>query len=143
MAMAWGPHPYAGAAPRPSPFRRSCAPCQMAAFFRHAALTLGEAAPDTEPLVVVEGVLKAFGTHFAGEADLLRLAGGSALLGKEGLGVGLGAQRALLPAEFLVRVLDQQLLEQLGHVRPSSVSCVPVMRPLSMRPNDTSEITSV
>ncbi|QEU74158.1 hypothetical protein CP967_21075 [Streptomyces nitrosporeus] len=28
-------------------------------------------------------------------------------------------------------------------MRPSSVSCVPVMRPLSTRPNNTSEITSV
>src|SRR6478735_6622484 len=89
------------------------------------ALTLGETAPDAEPLVVGEGVLQALGPDFAGETDLLRLAGRSALLGEEGLGIGLGAQCALLPAELLVRVLDQQLLEQLGHLRPSSVSCVP------------------
>src|SRR5262245_55724941 len=83
-----------------------------------AALTLGQAAPDTETLVVGEGVLEALGADLAREADLLGLAGGAALLGEEGLGVGLGAQRALLPAEFLVRVVDQQLLHQLGHVRP-------------------------
>src|SRR5690606_14019363 len=105
------------------------------------SLPLGESAPDAEAFVVGEGVLKAFRAHLAGEADLLGLAGGSALFGKEGLGIGLGAQCALLPAEFLVRVLDQQLLEQLGHVRPSSVSCVPCCSRLRL--NDTSEITSV
>jgi hypothetical protein len=92
-----------------------------------AALALGQAAPDSESLVIRERVFEAFRTDFTGEADLLGLAGGTALLGEEGLGIGLGAQRALLPAEFLVRVLDQQFLEQLGHLRPSSVLYVPVM----------------
>ncbi|MGX1270389.1 hypothetical protein RKD18_003583 [Streptomyces phaeoluteigriseus] len=86
-----------------------------------AALPLGQAAPDAESLVVGEGVLEAFGADLTREAHLLGLAGGATLLGEEGLGVGLGAQCALLPAEFLVRVVDvdQQLLHQLGHVRPS------------------------
>src|SRR3712207_8391368 len=45
-------------------------------------------------LVVGEGVLEAVGLDLAAGADLLRLAGGAALLGEERLGVGLGAQRA-------------------------------------------------
>ncbi len=95
-----------------------------------AALALGQTAPDAEPFVVGERVLQALGADLARQADLLGLPRGAALLGEEGLGVGLGAQRALLPAEFLVRVVDQQLLHQLGHVRPSSVFRVPVMRSL-------------
>lgn len=51
-----------------------------------SSLALGEAAPDAEPLVLGERVLKAFGPDFTGEADLLRLAGGSALLRKKDSG---------------------------------------------------------
>lgn len=98
--------------------------------FQPSAFALGQAAPDAESLVVGEGVLEAFGADFAGEADLLGLAGGAALLGKEGLGVGLGAKSTLLPSELFVRLLDQQFLKQLGHVRPSLCLCVPVVVPL-------------
>src|SRR4051812_44528305 len=62
-----------------------------------AALTLGEPAPDTEALVVGQRVLQALGLDLAAGADLLRLARRAALLGEERLGVGLGAQRLLLP----------------------------------------------
>src|SRR3954454_13523869 len=62
-----------------------------------AALTLGEAAPDAEPLVVGERVLEALGLHLAPGADLLRLTGRAALLGEERLRVGLGAEGLLLP----------------------------------------------
>src|SRR5829696_4929670 len=62
-----------------------------------ATLTLGEAAPDAEALVVGEGVLQALGLHLAAGADLLRLAGGAALLGEERLRVGLGTEGLLLP----------------------------------------------
>src|SRR3954469_20221415 len=58
----------------------------------------GQAAPDAEALVVGQRVLQALGPDLAAGADLLGLAGRAALLREEGLGVGLGAQRALLPA---------------------------------------------
>src|SRR3954452_17971632 len=48
-----------------------------------AALPLGEAAPDAEPLVVLECVLEALGPDLAAGADLLGLAGRAALLGEE------------------------------------------------------------
>src|SRR4051812_16897522 len=72
------------------------------------ALPLGQSAPDAEPLVVLEGVLKALATHLAAGADPLRLPGGPALLREEGLRVGLGAQRSLLPPGLLRKA------EQLG-----------------------------
>src|SRR5699024_310531 len=71
-----------------------------------ATLALGQTAPDPEALVVLEGVLQAFGAHLAGDAHLLGLTGGAALLGEERLRVGLRAQRALLPGQLgLVGVL--------------------------------------
>src|ERR1700754_4009329 len=57
-----------------------------------AALALGETAPDAEALVVRQGVLEALATHLAPQADFLCLAGGAALLGKEGLRIRLRAQ---------------------------------------------------
>src|SRR4051812_9488481 len=62
-----------------------------------APLPLREAAPDAEALVVGQRVLQALRLDLTPGADLLRLAGRAALLGKERLGVGLGAQRPLLP----------------------------------------------
>ena len=105
-----------------------------------AALPLGQAAPDAEPLVVGEGVLQAFGADLAGEADLLGLAGGAALLGEEGLGVGLGAQRALLPAEFLVRVVEP------AAIAATARSCAPLVclsRPRDVAVTDSGRTTRV
>src|SRR5215475_12153951 len=62
-----------------------------------AALALGEAAPDSEALVVFERIFKALGTHLAGAAHLLGLPGGATLLREERLRIGLGTQRAVLP----------------------------------------------
>src|SRR6516164_3887761 len=62
-----------------------------------AALALGEAAPDSEALVVFERVFKALGAHLAGAAHLLRLPGGTTLLREERLRICLGTQRAVLP----------------------------------------------
>ena len=55
-------------------------------------LALGEPTPDAEALVVAQGVLQALRADLAAVADLLGLAGRAALLGEEGLGVGLGAE---------------------------------------------------
>src|SRR5262249_13723885 len=74
-----------------------------------AALPLGHAPPDAEPLVMCERVLQALRTDLAAGADPLGLPGGAALLREERLRVGLGAQRALLP------VLLVWLATLLGH----------------------------
>jgi len=63
------------------------------------AFTLGKAAPDPKPLIVAEGVFEAFGTNVAAAAHPLRLPGRSALFREEGLRVGLGAERLLLPGQ--------------------------------------------
>ena len=69
-----------------------------------AALALREAAPDPEALVVVERVLEAFAADIARCADPLGVAGGPALLGEEGLGIGLRAERIALPCQSIVVV---------------------------------------
>ena len=43
--------------------------------FETAAFPFGEAAPDTESLVVSQGVLQALGPHLAAQTNLLRLTG--------------------------------------------------------------------
>src|SRR3954467_222742 len=65
-----------------------------------APLAFGETAPDAEPLVVPERVLEALGSDLAAGADPLRLPGRTALLREERLGIGLGAQRPLLPGQL-------------------------------------------
>src|SRR3954452_5896355 len=62
-----------------------------------APLPLRQPTPDPEALVVGQGVLQALGLDLAPGADLLGLPGRAALLGEEGLRVGLRAQRPLLP----------------------------------------------
>src|SRR3712207_4651501 len=76
-----------------------------------APLALGQAAPDPEALVVGQGVLQALTADVTGQTDLLRLAGRAALLGEERLGIGLGAERPLLPPELL-RLLVGLLAER-------------------------------
>src|SRR5690606_9709238 len=66
-----------------------------------APLPFGEAAPDTEAFVMLQRVFQTFRPHLARVADLLGFPRRAALLGEERLGVGLRAQRALLPAQIL------------------------------------------
>jgi hypothetical protein len=89
-----------------------------------ASLALGESTPDAEPLVVLEGVLEALGAHLAGDAHLLRLTGGAALLGEERLRVGLRAQGALLPAQLCVVGVLPREVEQ-GQLRARVVGAAP------------------
>jgi len=63
-----------------------------------AAFSLGQAAPDPEPLIVLERVVKALGTDLTAAADPLRLPGRTALLRKERFRIRLRAQRLVLPA---------------------------------------------
>lgn len=64
-----------------------------------AALTLGETAPDSEPLIVLQCILQALRGDLARFADSLRFASRSTLLRKERFRVGLGAQRVGLPGQ--------------------------------------------
>src|SRR3954452_5338340 len=95
-----------------------------------APLALGQAAPDAEALVVVEGVLEALHPHRAADADPLGLAGGAALLGEERLGVGLRAERLLPPRLVARRVLaldDRRRGDGLVPVRRVRVLAVPLV----------------
>ncbi len=65
-----------------------------------AALALGQAAPDTEPLVMLQRVLQALRPDLAAPADPLGLPGGAALLRKERLRIGLRAKGPILPARL-------------------------------------------
>lgn len=66
-----------------------------------AALARREAAPDSETLIMGERVVEAFLTDLAGGANALGLPGGATLVGKKCLGIGLGAQRLLMPGFVL------------------------------------------
>jgi hypothetical protein len=94
-------------------------------FLQAPTLTLGKPAPDAEALIVREGVLEAVAPHIAAETDLLGLARGSALLREEGLGVGLGTERTLLPRQLrlLLVLLHVHQTDGLGH-RSSSTQRV-------------------
>ena len=67
--------------------------------FNPPTLTLGQSAPDSKPLVVLESVLKALGAYLATPADPLGLPGGTALLRDERLRIRLRAERTFLPAQ--------------------------------------------
>lgn len=72
-------------------------PLWLSASLEAAALAFGQAAPDAEPFVVFECVLKALGADLAGAADLLGFSGGAALFRKERFWICLGTQRTVLP----------------------------------------------
>ena len=65
------------------------------------SLTLGQSAPDSEPLVVLQRILKALGPYLTAPADPLGLPGGTALLGEERLRIRLRAERTFLPAQVI------------------------------------------
>jgi hypothetical protein len=54
-----------------------------------AALTLGEASPDSKALIMSERVFEALLADLAGEADSLRLTSRATLLWEEGLWISL------------------------------------------------------
>src|SRR5690349_17858264 len=130
----------AGPLPRP--------PGCSGAALETAALAFGEAAPDSEALVVFECVFKALGAHLAGAAHLLGFPGGATLLREERLRISLGAQRAVLPRNALGFILaDTKDVEpewdDLSHGAPPFAPGNPVsMRTLpGTDANYTSEIT--
>src|SRR5262245_45783871 len=89
------PHLAAG---RPSPSDRS--------LLQLAPLAFRESAPDAEPLVMRQRILQALAADVAGQADSLGLTCGSALFRKEGLWIGLGTQRPLLPGQLAGFVVE-------------------------------------
>src|SRR5450759_2763935 len=72
-----------------------------------APFPLGKSTPDAEPLIVLERVLQALAAHIAAHTDLLGVARGAALLGEERLRIGLSAQGAFLPRQFILDGVDQ------------------------------------
>src|SRR6478752_6660610 len=100
------------------------------ALLQLAALSLGQTAPDAEPLVIGQGVLEALRPHLTAHADLLGLARRAALLREERLRVRLGAQRTLLPGELTllsatrVRPDDHQLVHDPSSTLTALVSAL-------------------
>jgi hypothetical protein len=90
--------------------RRRLGEASDGALLELAALTLGQAAPDAEALVVHQCVLEAVVADLARQADLLGLPGRAALLGEERHGVRLRAQGAILPPELLALGLEEEQL---------------------------------
>src|SRR5215467_8186665 len=84
------------------------------------ALALRQAAPDAEPLVVLERVLQALGPHLAAPAHALGLPGRTALLRKERFRIGLSTQCPILPVRL--RGLVRADAERVVHKRDDCVS---------------------
>src|SRR4051812_9528041 len=138
MARTQGPYPAV------VEWTRRCAPDESTpsggAAAQATTLTLGQTAPDAEALVVAQRVLEALGLDLAAGADLLGLAGRAALLREERLGVGLGAQRPLLPRLGVGLQTDAQhardalvaqvLTAQLPGGAVAGAQAEPVSRPL-------------
>src|SRR5262249_1318116 len=83
----------------PSQAGRRGSPPLANATLQAATFSLGQPAPDPKSFVVFKRVLQAFRSHLTAPAHLLGLSGGAALLGEERLGIGLRAQRPVLPGE--------------------------------------------
>ena len=84
--------------------------CRSAGALAHllletTTLALGEATPDTEALVVREGVFEALVADRARLADALGFAGGAALFREESVRISLCAQGLILP--FLLYCAEQ------------------------------------
>src|SRR4051812_838821 len=110
------------------------------ALLQLATLPLGEPAPDPEPLVVHQRGVQTLGPDLAGQADLLGLPGGTALLGEERLGVRLRAQRALLPPRVVGVVPVQE--KEFSHVTRPSTHCSTCVVEPSTQSTDLSEMLS-
>ena len=83
----------------------------IAALLPAPAYAVIRASSGAEAIVLAQRVLQALTLDVAADADALGLAGRAALLREEGLGVGLGTQRLLLP-----RQLDRVVITQGGQV---------------------------
>src|SRR5919204_6208688 len=100
-----------------------------------APLTLRHAAPDPEPLVVLQRVLQALGPDLAAAAHALGLPGRSSLFREERLRICLCAQRLILPTQLVNIIWTDEDLRQrdddLGHSASSLPDSEPPARSLS------------
>src|SRR6266702_6042498 len=94
-----------------------------------APLTLGHAAPDAEPLVVLQRVLQALGTDLAAAAHPLGLPGRSSLFREERLRICLRAQRLILPAQLVLVLWTDEDLRQRDDDLSHSASSLPLGAP--------------
>src|SRR5690348_5329338 len=94
-----------------------------------APLTLGHAAPDAEPLVVLQRVLQALGPDVAAAAHPLRLPGRSTLFREERLRICLRAQRLVLPAQLVFILWTDEDLRQRDDDLSHSASSLPNSEP--------------
>src|SRR6185312_7856273 len=111
-----------------------------------APLALRHAAPDAEPLVVLQRVLQALGPDFAAAAHPLSLPGRSSLFREERLRICLCAQRLILPAQLVFILWTDEDLRQRDDDLRHSASSLPNSEPPGLASpredeNHTNEIT--
>jgi hypothetical protein len=70
------------------------------ATLKSTSLSLGEAAPNSETLIVCESVFKTFRTNIAGKTNSFRFASRATFLRKKCFGISLSAKCALLPGKL-------------------------------------------
>jgi hypothetical protein len=70
------------------------------ATLKSTSLSLREAAPNSETLVMCKSVFKTFGTNIAGKAYSFSFASRAALLRKKSFGISLSTKCALLPGKL-------------------------------------------
>src|ERR671935_2845625 len=104
-------------------------------------LTLRHAAPDAEPLVVLQRVLQALGPDLAAAAHALGLPGRSSLFREERLRICLCAQRLILPTQLVNIIWTDEDLRQrdddLGHSPSSLPDSEPPARSLPPRERES------
>ena len=100
-------------------------------FFVATTLTLAHTAPDTETLIMVDGPFQTLFTHFTLGANPLRIPGGTAFFREECFGIGLRAQRLVLPRHVIIPLeqtpqFSKRILRRLISHAPheSSHNCV-------------------
>ena len=93
-----------------------------------APLTFGHAAPDAEPLVMLERVLQALGPYLTAAAHSLGFPGRSSLFREERLRICLCAQRSILPAQLVNIFWADEDLRQRDDDLSHSASSLPASK---------------
>ena len=100
-------------------------------FFVATTLTLAHTAPDAETLIMVDGPFQTLFTDFTLGANPLRIPGGTAFFREECFGIGLRAQRFVLPRHVIIPLeqtpqFSKRILRRLISHAPheSSHNCV-------------------
>src|SRR6516162_5783864 len=106
------------------------------------AFPLRHAAPDAEPLIVLQGVLQALGPDLAAPAHSLSLPGRSSLFREERLRICLRAQGPVLPAQLVDIIRANEHVRQRDDDLSHSASSLPTRGPLPTAPHGV-RITSM